>query len=218
MTYADAALPPAVRSSAELAVVNEGTKNCCSCGEQKALSDYHRDGGAKDGHSYRCKACVRAAGKAWREQNAERKRTNAKAYYEANKARVLEQQRAYWQATKQERLATAKRWAEAHPHSVSASKKRWQDKHGEAHKLLKREQYRADPDTVNMRNKAWRDANPEKVKAYRERLSDAYVASMLGLRTDEAPAELLQMKRDQVALRRLARLLKEACNEDEQDS
>ena len=197
--------------------MNEGTKNCSVCGEHKPLAEYHKDSGARDGHTYRCKACVRAACKAWREQNAEHRLAQKKAYYEANKAKVLEQQRAYWQATKDERLAAAKRWAEAHPDSVRASKRRYQEKHGETQKLKKREQYKADPDAVNMKNKAWRDANPDKVTAYRARLPDAYVASMLGLKAAQAPPELLQMKRDQVALRRLARLLKEACNEDEQD-
>jgi hypothetical protein len=196
-------------------------KACSVCSEAKALSEYHKDSGAKDGHSTRCKACVRAAGQAWREQNAERKRAHAKAYYEANKARVLEQQRHYYEATKPERTAVAKAWAEANPDKVRAAKQRYAARRGDALKEEKRTRYLQNREAALMKNKAWREANPEKVAEYRRRLVDelgpSYVAGCLGMQTATAPPELLQMKRDEIALRRLARLLKEASNAKQQN-
>lgn len=50
-----------------------------------------------------------------------------------------------------------------------------------------------------------------------EEISPAYVAGMLKMPVAEVPADLMQLKTDELALRRLARLLKERCDEDEQD-
>lgn len=196
-------------------------KACSVCGEAKALSEYHKDSGAKDGHTSRCKGCARAAGKAWREQNADHRMAQKKAYYEANKARVLEQQRNYYEATKAERAAVAKAWAEANPDKVRAAKKRYVERKGAALKEEKRTRYLQNHEAALIKNKAWRDANPDKVAAYRRRLVDelgpSYVAGCLGMQTAKAPPELLQMKRDEIALRRLARLLKEASNAKQQN-
>jgi len=196
-------------------------KACSVCGEHKPLPQYHKDSGAKDGHTSRCKACVQAASKAWREQNAAHRLAQKKAYYEANKARVLEQQRHYYEATKTERAAVAKAWAKANPDKVRAAKERYAARKGDALKDEKRTRYLQNREAALMKNKAWRDANPDKVAAYRRRLVDelgpSYVAARLGMQTAKAPPELLQMKRDQIALRRLARLLKEASNAKQQN-
>ena len=48
-------------------------------------------------------------------------------------------------------------------------------------------------------------------------LGPAYVANLLRIPVDKVPPELLQVKRDEIALRRLARLLKEASNANKQN-
>ena len=196
-------------------------KACSVCSEAKALSEYHNDSGAKDGHTSRCKACVRAASKAWREKNADHRLAQKKAYYEKNKARVLEQQRHYYEATKAERAAVAKAWAEANPDKVRAAKERYAARKGDALKAEKRARYLQNREAALMKNKAWRDANPDKVAAYRRRLVDelwpSYVAGCLGMPTDQVPADLLALKQEQMTIRRLARQLKEAAHESSKD-
>lgn len=197
-------------------------KACSVCGEAKPLTEYHKDGGAKDGHTSRCKACVREASRLWREQNAEHRKAQKKAHYEANKARVLGQQKQYYEATKTDRAATRKRWAEANADKVRAIKKQWMDRNAAAVKEEKRARYLADRDAALMKNKAWRDANPDKVAAYRRRLVDelgpSYVAGCLGMPTDQVTADLLALKQEQITIRRLARQLKKATHESSKDA
>lgn len=74
---------------------------------------------------------------------------------------------------------------------------------------------------------AWRDKNPEKYKAiekrsrvktrdsvlaraarYKERLADAYVSSLLGLKLSQAPKELIELKRIHLKIERQLRKTK----------
>lgn len=196
-------------------------KACGVCGESKPLTDYHKDSGAKDGHTSRCKACVSAATKTWREQNAEHRKAQRKAYYEANKAQILAAQKAYYETNAAKLNMTGAAWAKANADKVKAYKREWTAANAQRLKEQKRQQYQANAAEWKARNAAWRKEHQEQVAAYRRQLVDevgpSYAAGLLGMQTATAPPELLQMKRDEIALRRLARLLKEASNEKQQN-
>ena len=76
---------------------------------------------------------------------------------------------------------------------------------------------------------SYRQSRAEELKAWRERyyqdkregvladkrimraeLSDAYVVNVMGLKQHEAPPELIALKREQLAIKRMARELKKA--------
>jgi len=120
---------------------------------------------------------------AWREKDSAKK----KAYYEANKEKVNAKQKAYYEANKEK---------------VNANNKAWRDSNREK---------------VKAKKKAWRDANREKVNASqrgrRNALHDCYVASFLGMKTHEAPPELINLKREQLELKRLVRKLDQSIHE-----
>lgn len=59
-------------------------KKCRLCGEEKPLSEYHKDKGSKDGHTSRCKACVKHAGSVWYSVNAKYVSERGAAYYKDN--------------------------------------------------------------------------------------------------------------------------------------
>lgn len=196
-------------------------KACSVCGAQKAAAEYHKDSGAKDGHTSRCKACVRGASRLWREQNADHRKAQKKAHYEANMAVILDAQKAYYQANATKLNMTAAAWARANADKVKTYKRQWSEAHAAELKARHRQEYDANAAEWKARNRAWREAHQEQVAAYRRRLVDdvapSYAASMLGMPAAKVTPELLQMKRDEIALRRLSRLLKEISNEDQQD-
>lgn len=63
-----------------------------------------------------------------------------------------------------------------------------------------------------------RIANATLNAKYRAELRDSYVAQLLEMRTAEAPKYLIQMKREQINLRRMALLLRKAQDEGSEDT
>lgn len=196
-------------------------KACGVCGESKPLADYHKDSGAKDVHTWRCKACVSSAAKTWREQNAEHRKAQRKAYYEANKAQILAAQKSYNEANAAKRNITRAAWDKANADKVKSYKREWRAANAQRLKEQKRKQYQANATEWKARNAAWRKEHQEQVSAYRRQLVEevgpSYAAGLLGMQTAKTPPVLLQMKRDEIALRRLARTLKKASNENQQN-
>tara|TARA_R110000744_G_C18855988_1_gene503326 strand:+ start:39 stop:449 length:411 start_codon:yes stop_codon:yes gene_type:complete len=63
-------------------------KQCKSCGDQKPLSEFYKDKGAKDGHKGKCKVCHMSYINARYEANAEKN----KAYQKKRRKQIFEEQ------------------------------------------------------------------------------------------------------------------------------
>ena len=91
-----------------------------------------------------------------------------------------------------------KRYRKANPEKVKAIKARWRKAHPEKSAAIHRE---------------WAAANLEKVRAndarLRARISPAYAASLMHLPVAQCPPELIEMKREQLSLHRLVKVLKQ---------
>lgn len=179
-------------------------KVCTTCQVEKEVDEFRKDGSRKDGRSTRCKGCLRAKDKAWREANPEARRASGKTYYEANFEAMKSSQKA---------------WREANLGYINAKRRAWREANLEAHRAKDKVRRDANPEVHRARDKAWREANQEYVKAkyaaYTGGLdrdpSDKYVKQLLGLK--EATPELIEAKREQLMLHRatheLNKLLKE---------
>ena len=207
-------------------------KECSFCREAKALSDYYKDSRAKDGHTSRCKACVNADSKTWKKQNAERYAEYRTAYYEKNKAKLITIRSAWAKVYADKVKSYERKWREANAQRLKeknqqrhqansadrkAMGKAWRKDHPE--KVA--EYRRKHADEAKAMGMAWRKDHPEKVAEYRRKhvdeVSQSYVANLLEIPTAKVTPELLQMKRDEIALRRMARTLKKASNENQQN-
>lgn len=181
-------------------------KECSFCREAKALSDYYKDSRAKDGHTSRCKACVNADSKTWKKQNAERYAEYRTAYYEKNKAKLITIRSA---------------WAKENADKVKSYERKWREANAQRLKEKNQQRHQANSADRKAMGKAWRKDHPEKVSEYRRKhvdeVSQSYVANLLEIPTAKVTPELLQMKRDEIALRRMARTLKKASNENQQN-
>lgn len=75
----------------------EQIKHCPDCGEEKPVTEFHRNGGNKDGLAYRCKPCACEAARLWRLANPDRDRENNRRYVETHPGYHTQYTRA-WRA------------------------------------------------------------------------------------------------------------------------
>lgn len=160
------------------------TKKCSKCGEVKGLGEFYKAANQKSGLAPSCKACVRSWQVADRKSNPEKYRAREAAKYRRNAER---------------KKAAAKTWRTQNPEKVASQTERWQ---------------RANPEKCREADRRYATANRGKVlekgRRIREAMTDAYVAGAIGVSVKVAPAELLSLKREQLAIKRMARELKKA--------
>jgi len=103
-------------------------KDCTKCGETKSLSEYYK---RLDGHSYRCKPCVKEQTKARYASNAERYRAEARAYRKANPEKVKARRLAWKQANPEKNVKSVVEYQRRNPekHALSAKKYRENNLH-----------------------------------------------------------------------------------------
>jgi hypothetical protein len=193
----------------------EQTKKCSKCGEVKGLVEFHKRAEAKDGRRGVCKACdhsrLLAASRKYAENNKEKKAASFKAWYWRNRDAQIARVKAYADENaaelKQKRLATyqaepekfrkrASEYAKANRKKVNARHQKY---------VASRPELRAKQDAASM--KACRKGC--------DNLSDSYVKSVfvaMGIAKcrNEVPPELIALKREQLAIKRMARELKKA--------
>jgi len=90
-------------------------KTCTQCGETKPLTDYYAHKTNRDGRQGKCKNCIRANRRAWREANLERDLASKRAWREANPERQRANNRAWYAANPERRRAHTRAWQKANP-------------------------------------------------------------------------------------------------------
>jgi len=105
-------------------------KACSKCKIEKPLSEFSKDGNAKDGKRSNCKACVKQYTKQYRQANRGRILAQMKQYNKANKERISEWNRQYRQANKER---------------ISEKKKQWRQDNKEKIKQYEKERRKSDP-------------------------------------------------------------------------
>ena len=152
------------------------TRVCRKCGQEKPLSEFVKDKTCALGYSHTCKQC-----------NAERNRK----WRAANPEKVLECKR--------------KRYA-ANPEKVREYNRKWRAANPEKIREYKRKRYAANPEKVREYKRKRYAANPEKVLEYnrkwREILSDGYLRYKLKQLNLPVTPETIEYKRIQLKLYR----------------
>jgi len=91
------------------------TKTCNKCGENKFLSEFHKDSPKKDGLCTICKCCKRDNTNTWRALNLERDKSNSREWYHKNK---------HSPEVKERMALNGKKWRENKPHLHAAKEAR----------------------------------------------------------------------------------------------
>ena len=152
------------------------TRVCRKCGQEKPLSEFVKDKTCALGYSHTCKQC-----------NAERNRK----WRAANPEKVLEYNRKWRAANPEKVLEYNRKWCAANPEKVLE---------------YKRKRYAANPEKVREYKRKRYAANPEKVLEYnrkwREILSDGYLRYKLKQLNLPVTPETIEYKRIQLKLYR----------------
>lgn len=191
------------------------TKKCSKCGEVKGRGEFNKRAEAKDGRRGVCKTCdharLLAAQRKYAEQHKDRKADSFKAWYWRNRDAQIERVKAY--ANEHSSELKEKRHA-AYYAEPEVYRKRASD-YAKANRgkrnAYEREYLQRRPELRVARDAASKRANIKAVSG----LNDSYVKSVFvaaGLSKSRAdvPTELITLKREQLAIRRMARELKKA--------
>ena len=90
-------------------------KKCCTCGEVKPFSDFHKANKRKCGHAFSCKQCVKVYHKEFYLINKEKIDIRNKQWYENNKEQRSESCRKYYINNKIKYKENGKRWETNNP-------------------------------------------------------------------------------------------------------
>ena len=137
-------------------------KTCTKCGDTKALDEFSKKHGAKDGHRSYCKVCAIKIQRAYREADKVKAAARANAYYEANKERNRARDKAYRKANKERINARGKAWREANKERVNARIKAWAKSNNGLRKATWARRRAAKLQAIP----AW--ANPDAIKGFYE--------------------------------------------------
>lgn len=97
------------------------TKVCTKCGNEKPISEFHKDSQKNSGLQTRCKDCNADIGRKWREANPEQYRASIKAYCANNRELLLEKSRQYRVIFNEKYKASKKSWKLKNPQKIAES-------------------------------------------------------------------------------------------------
>ena len=152
------------------------TRVCRKCGQEKPLEEFVKDKTRELGYSYTCKHC---------------RREHACKYRADNHEKVLERTR---------------KWRVDNPEKVREYDRKYRADNHEKILEYGRKHYAENPERYNKYSGKWQAANPEKVREtrryLREILSDGYLRRQLKQRNLPVTPETIDYKRIQLKLYR----------------
>ena len=126
--------------------MEQETKKCSKCGEDKELKYFSNDKSKSDGKYPRCKICKYSNDKQYREKNPEKKKEMDKKYYEKNKEKIKLNSITWYENNKDYGQQVRKKWYNNNKEKVDISrKKHYQENiqfYKEYHRIYNRDRYR----------------------------------------------------------------------------
>ena len=135
-----------------------------------------------------CKACVAKYDAKYHAENVEKVRARKAKYYAENSEKVR---------------ARKAKWRAENPEKVRARHAKYHAENVEKERAIKAK---------------WRAENPEKERAIKAKcrasLTDGYIADLLDLPAKKVPPQLIELKREQILLQRLAKEMKQEATKE----
>ncbi|SDH09512.1 HNH endonuclease [Paraburkholderia phenazinium] len=165
-------------------------KTCTKCGESKFETDFGKHSSGKNGLNPKCKACVNAHSKAWKEANPERNRKAIADWWRRNpeKKKTKDAKRADYFSQYRKDNAGRINAKSARHYAENRELRAEQDRHWRAE----------NPDKTKAIHAKWRASNPDKVAARNHARRAAYGQSD-GSHTPEELIQLLERQGYQCA-------------------
>lgn len=99
------------------------TKFCGGCKKNLPTSGFSKNRRTKDGLQAKCKGCIKASSRAYREANRAKLAEKQKAYYATNREKAQEYSRAYYAANREKAKEGQKAWREANREKLTEYQK-----------------------------------------------------------------------------------------------
>lgn len=133
------------------------------------------------------------------EEKREKIREKDRKYREANREKILELKRKYHETHREKENERSRKYREANLEKIREKDRKYRER------VLSTR-----PKDIKYRERAL-----ELKKAYRVRLVDSYIATMLGMQVAKIPSHLLQAKREQIMTYRCMKQLLSTLKEKE---
>lgn len=191
------------------------TKRCSKCGDVKSHTFFHKSYDGAGGVKSYCMDCVKTIGREYREANIEKIAERKKAHYASNREKIAEKSAEYREANREKTSKRMKAYTFANKDRIKAYQKEHRKRNKAILAAVKRIYYASNRERCKTTTKQYRARNideiREKEKEYArkaiDKMSDVYVAKLIGLNRDDIPRCVLELKRAQLTLKREARRL-----------
>lgn len=101
-------------------------KNCSGCKIEKELFEFSKLSRNKDGLHSRCKTCVNADNKSYRDGNKEKVKIARKEHYKKNRVKLLKEKKKYADTHKEDKAEYDKKYREDNKKDIASYKKVWE--------------------------------------------------------------------------------------------
>jgi len=204
-------------------------KKCTQCGQVKPLSEFYKNSSQRDGRTAACKACVAELSRRYYENNKEKIAEGMRRHYENNKEKMVERARRYREGNKEKIAARARRWREENKEKVAEYSRRYCGENKKKVAESTRRYYENNKEKIAEGMRRYCENNKEKIaeikrrhyennkekiaerkRRHRKNLTDPYIKGLLRQQgISNPPAELVEIKRQQVIAKRLLQQMKE---------
>ena len=103
------------------------TRVCRKCGQEKPLSEFVKDKTCALGYSHTCKQCNAERNRKWRAANPEKVLECKRKRYAANPEKVLEYNRKWCAANPEKVREYNRKWRAANPEQVLECNRKWRE-------------------------------------------------------------------------------------------
>lgn len=105
--------------------MNNITRVCRKCGQEKPLSEFARDKSCALGYRHTCKQCHREQCRKYYAANAEKVREQRRKYSAANPEKVRKWKRKWYAANAKKELERQRKWRAVNPEKVRERQRKW---------------------------------------------------------------------------------------------
>lgn len=187
------------------------TKQCNTCKLTKELTEFYKRKDGVLGCRSECIACEKKYAKKYRSLNKTLLKEKQRKYYYADVEKSRKQVLASYHKHRDERMAYMKKYREKNKDKLNANARADYYANYDHYRAKWKEYYDNNKEFISNVGKKWREKNVEKLIAMNkkriEELTDSYVRGQLRKRSlikIDIPNELIEVKRLQIKIRRLA--------------
>jgi len=159
--------------------MDEETKICSKCGEEKQVTEFSRDYRAKDKIKYlaACKECMRAYSRQHTKDNAEHERERKRKWHEAhpeyikgwqerNREHMREHDRLYYLEHREENNARSRAYRRENAERLKQYGRQYRLEHREECRIVEKHYKQEHKKETRARIDEWRRCNPGKTQEY----------------------------------------------------